>query len=115
MNDLIQRLVNAIFRQEGMPADNTNPGNLRACPWLSIEQRNKERFEGGFWRPDCRSKGVAGAAWIVALHVGRGASLTELIYSWAPPCENNSSAYVRNVRDWAQIPDEHLPLWDYIA
>src|ERR1019366_9075499 len=100
MNDLLQRLVNAIIRQEGMPADYANPGNLRAAPWLS-----KPMIAIGFWRPVSRAEGVAGAAHVVALHVARGESLATLISSWAPPTENHTLAYIANVKLWAQIPD----------
>lgn len=46
MNDLIQRITNAIIRQEGMSPDHTNPGNLRDCPWFPILMDN-----GKPWRP----------------------------------------------------------------
>jgi hypothetical protein len=43
-----------------------------------------------------------------------GQSLTQLISAWAPPSENNTAAYIANVKDWAQIPDENAPLWTYL-
>ena len=109
MTDLIQRLVNAIIRQEGMPPDYPNPGNLRAAPWLV-----KPTILKGFWRPDSRAEGVAGAAHVVALDVARGDSLATLISSWAPPGENQTARYIANVKAWAAIPDEHVPLWTYL-
>lgn len=109
MNDLIHRITAAIFRQEGMPADYTNPGNLRRAPWLS-----RPIVAGGFWHPEHRGQGVAGAAHVVALHIAEGNSLVELIGIWAPPVENDTARYIANVKEWARIPDEHVPLWNYI-
>lgn len=109
MNDLIQRITSAIFRQEGMPADYSNPGNLRAAPWLPHPSIAK-----GFWRPDSRAQGIAGAAHVVALHIAEGNSLAQLISIWAPPTENNTAGYIANVKQWASIPDEHVPLWNFI-
>ena len=109
MNDLIQRLVNAIIRQEGMPVSYKNPGNLRAAPWLS-----KPTITGGFWSPDSRVEGVAGAAHVVALHVAEGNCLATLISIWAPPPKNPTAVYIANVKAWAAIPDEHVPLWTYL-
>jgi hypothetical protein len=110
MNDLIQRITNAVFRQEGMPADCYNPGNLRDAPWLT-----RPVIENGFWRPVSRAQGVAGAAHCVALRIAEGQSLARLISAWAPASDNNNtSAYVQNVKLWAGIPDETVPLQNYI-
>lgn len=109
MNDLIQRITNAIFKQEGMPSDYTNPGNLRAAPWLS-----RPIIEKNFWHPLTRQQGIAGAAHVVALHIAEGDSLTQLIGHWAPPSENNTAQYITNVKSWAAIPDEHAPLYTFI-
>jgi hypothetical protein len=109
MNDLIQRIANAIFRQEGMPADNVNPGNLRAAPWLT-----NPLISNGFWIPLTRGEGVAGAAHVVALRIAMGQSLTQLISAWAPASDGNATAtYIANVKDWAAIPDEHQPLYNF--
>lgn len=121
MNDLIQRLVNAIIRQEGMPVDYPNPGNLRDCPWFagSPMQRlyadgTRVQREKGFWRPRSRAEGVAGAAHVVALRIAMGQSLAELILAWAPPSDGNATAsYIAHVKEWAGIPDETIPLWNY--
>jgi|SRR5580658_6105019 hypothetical protein len=110
MNDLIQRIVNAIFRQEGMPADYKNPGNLRGAPWLL-----HPAISDGFWQPETRAQGIAGAAHVVALHIAEGNSLSQLIHVWAPPSDdNNTLQYIANVKSWAQIPDVDEPLWKYL-
>ena len=110
MNDLIQRITNAIFRQEGMPADYPNPGNLRQAPWST-----RAIVNGGFWKPTSRAEGVSGAAHVVALAIARGKSLEQLISQWAPPNENKTATYIKNVKEWAAIPDEKAPLWEYLA
>lgn len=107
MTDLIGKIVAAIIREEGMPADYTNPGNLRAAPW----EANPIITPNHFWKPASRAEGVAGIFHVVALHIAKGESLTQVIYSWAPPTENNSSAYLTNVKNWTGIPDEHVALW----
>ena len=110
MNDLIQRITNAIFRQEGMGPTYTNPGNLRGAPWL-----NQPKVSGGYWHPPNRATGIAGAAHVVALHVAQGDSLSQLIEHWAPVKDGNPTAqYVQNVKLWAAIPDEHQPLTNFI-
>lgn len=124
MTDLIQRLTTAIFRQEGRPADHTNPGNLRDCPWLIQHTKAGYRFypygklvqyAEGFWVPRSRAEGVAGAAHVVALHIAKGDSLAQLISTWAPPTDHNNTAlYIAHLKEWAAIPDENCPLWDYL-
>lgn len=110
MNDLIQRIVNAIIRQEGMPADYANPGNLRAAPWL----KNPAVFDG-FWHPKRRAEGLAGMAHVVALHIAEGDSLSQLITHWAPPVENATDVYIANVQQWAEIPHVDVPLLNFIV
>jgi hypothetical protein len=111
MNDLLERLVNAIFRQEGMNEAWLNPGNLRAAPWLA-----NPVIHNGYWRPNTRAEGVAGAAHVVALHIAKGDSLTQLISIWAPASDGNpTDAYLANVKFWTGIPDATVPLWTYIG
>ena len=117
MNDLLQRIVNAIIRQEGMPADYPNPGNLRAAPWAT-----DPLIHNGFWRPTTRAEGVAGLAHLVALHTAEGNSLSDFIAGhpgvyagFAPGSDGNKPAvYIANVKAWAAIPDETVPLWNFI-
>jgi hypothetical protein len=109
-NTLIQRLTNAIFRQEGMPADHHNPGNLRSAPWIK-----NPIIARGFWQPTSRAEGVAGAAHCVALRISKGQSLVQLISAWAPPSDNNdTTAYIAHVKEWAAIPDENAPLYNFL-
>ncbi len=112
MTDLISRITLAIFRQEDMPTDYANPGNLRGAPWITRPQ-----MQFGFWVPLSRAQGIAGAAHVVALRIAMGQSLRQLISAWAPPGppdHNNTEAYIKNVSEWAQIPDPNTPLYNYI-
>lgn len=115
MNDLVQRITNAIFRQEGMGPTYHNPGNLRGAPWLKGTPYSVLPMVGGFWAPTSRAQGVAGAAHVVALHIAEGNTLKELISIWAPASDNNdTAAYIAHIKEWAAIPDENLPLWNFI-
>ncbi len=123
MNDLITRIVNAIIRQEGMPPLFSNPGNLRTAPWyhspyllLAAMSYPAPVITGGFWIPPSRNAGVAGAAHVVALRIAEGQSLAQLISAWAPESDGNATAaYIQNVKEWAEIPDETVPLWNFIG
>lgn len=111
MTDLIQRIVAAIIRQEGMAASNTNPGNLRAAPWAAHPV-----IVSGFWRPATRQEGIAGLAHLVALRIAQGYSLAQLISSYAPASDHNrTDIYMRNVADWAKINDVNAPLWNLLS
>ncbi len=130
MNDLISRITNAIFRQEGEGAAHPNPGNLRDAPWFpravtdagarfypntNPKELLKYSSSGGFWVPRSRAEGIAGAAHVVALHIAQGDSLEALITRWAPPTDgNDTKAYIAHVAEWAGIPDTKLPLWNFI-
>ena len=110
IGDLIERISNAIVRQEGEPIVALNPGNLRGAPWLTAPV-----IKGGFWVPPSREAGLAGIAHVVALRIAMGQSLTQLISAWAPASDhNNTAAYIANVKEWAAIPDESAPLWDFV-
>lgn len=115
MNDLISKITNAIFRQEGMGPTYRNPGNLRGAPWLHGTPYSVVPMAGGFWAPTSRAQGVAGAAHVVALHIAQGDSLEALITRWAPSSDgNDTQAYIANVALWSGIPDVKLPLWNFI-
>jgi len=43
MNDLIQRIANAVIRQEGQPPDAFNAGDLRGAPWLPAHSPGWQR------------------------------------------------------------------------
>lgn len=71
-------------------------------------------YRDGFWMPRTRAEGVAGAVHCVALRIAEGQTLAQLITGWAPPNENNTAKYIAQVKEWASIPDENVPLWNFI-
>lgn len=128
MTNLIERISNAIFRQEGESPNHPNPGNLRDAPWFpkaslgryypspvdNLPETNL-KYASGFWVPRSRAEGIAGAAHVVALHIAQGDSLESLISRWAPSSDgNDTKAYIAHVAEWAGIPDTKLPLWNFI-
>lgn len=121
--DLANRITKAIFMQEGMPKTWNNPGNLRDCPWFDghYQQRSypdstRVVFANGFWIPRTRIEGVAGTLHCVSLCIAEGMSLTDLISKhWAPPSENDTVAYIKNVSLWAGVPDVKVAMWNQIV
>ena len=117
MNDMIQRIVNAMIRVEGMSPTYSNPMNLRGAPWLT-----DPLIAAGFWRPRTRAEGVAGGAHLVALHIAQGNSVTDFIAGhpgvyagFAPGADGNKPAtYIADVCQWANIPDATGPMWNFI-
>lgn len=114
MTNLIERITLAIFRQEGEPADSLNPANLVYPYWLMKPTPVIDKE--GFWVPRTRAEGEAGALHCVALRIAEGQSLAQLITAWCPPNnpKNNTPVYIANVKEWANIPDENAPLWNYL-
>lgn len=118
MNNLSQRVVNAIIRQEGESPTGFNPGNLRAAPWLT-----KPVIVKGFWVPCSRAEGVAGIEHVFALHLAQGNTLRDFIaghpgvYSgYAPAADKNKpEVYIANVALWAGIGDPDQPLWNFLG
>lgn len=121
MNDLIQRIVDAMIRQEGMDESYDNPMNLRGCPWLNPSSPFAQVM-AGFWRPGSRRIGVAGGAHLVSLHIAQANTLRDFIAGhpgvyagFAPGADHNKpNVYIANVAGWANIPDINLPLWNFI-
>lgn len=82
---------------------NNNPGNLRksAVKWAGkVDNPNDTAFESF----DTMSNGVRAALRNAFTHWNRGKdTIKELITVWAPPTENNTSAYVAKVAKSAGI------------
>ncbi len=110
MTDLIQKITEAIIRQEGEPIVALNPGNLRGAPWMT-----HPTITNGFWVPPSREAGIAGIAHVVALRIAMGQTLTQLISAWAPASDGNQTGtYITNVKNWCSIADANAPLWNYL-
>lgn len=120
---LLDSLVAAIVRQEGRPADDTNPADLRGAPWFPISglwhvypDGSRVAFRirsatGQFWNPRTRAEGIAGLYHVAALHIAELNNLQTFIDIFAPPSENNSVVYLRNVMQWTGIDDASKPLY----
>src|ERR1700679_3890650 len=84
----IESIREAIIRQEGKPVNRTNPGNLRAAPWITSSLQGIVVATGflypptitdGFWNPPTVKVGIAGLDHLIALHRAQGHSLTQFI------------------------------------
>lgn len=75
---------------------NNNPGNLR---FLAKNPFNGQVGENkGFGVYDSMENGIRAAAKQIKKHIRTGASSIELLITrWAPPTENNTSAYIDTV------------------
>ena len=114
----------AIAREEGWnltpPARcrrNCNPGNLDMAPWEMQFGASLEKVPAGEKArfavfPDAPS-GFAALVHLCGFPKYRGKSLANLITAWAPPSENDTSAYLQNVCRWTNLTqdtiiDDHL-------
>jgi hypothetical protein len=128
---LLDSIVSAIVIQEGRPPLDTNPGDLRDCPWFPRSQppaTTRRTYpdgagvsfkslgkDGVFWDPRSRAEGLAGAYHVVALHIAELNSLAQLISDWAPPNENQTGVYLQNVMKWTGITNPSVPLITLVA
>lgn len=144
MSDLVERIVNAIVRQEGRPPDDVNPGDLRDPVWFpghpptisdGVVTSHRTYYDGSkvgyrlqigtgepFWVPSSREAGIAGLTHIVSLHLAEGDSLSELIQGsghyagFAPSRDGNQTAeYIAHIVEWAGLPDATQPMWNFLT
>lgn len=101
----VSAIAAAIQNEEGyypgsLAYRNNNPGNL-----AYVGQAGATPGAGGFARFSSYQAGYAALENQISLDLNRGydvngnptTTLSELITSWAPPSENNTSAYIANV------------------
>lgn len=94
---LVDELANAIAVQEGFflagtrATRNNNPGNLRAAAG------SNPKDAGGFVVFRSAEEGWAALRRQIGLDADRGLSLGEFIAKFAPPFENDTAGYTRNV------------------
>jgi hypothetical protein len=113
---LLDSLVAAIIRQEGRPETDTNPGDLRVAPWIAAGLAHYKLLAGNgeFWNPITREFGIAGIYHVAMLHIAEAQTLEAFVYMWAPPSENNSAAYLKNVREWTGIGTDARALYEMV-
>lgn len=114
---LLDALAAAIIRQEGRGPLDTNPGDLRAAPWLAAGLQHFKQLHGSgtFWNPVSRAQGVAGIYHVAMLHIAELQNLQQFVFIWAPPSENNSAKYLANVQEWTGISDASKPLYELVS
>ena len=118
-NDWIDVLFGALARQEGafsadpnaIPRRRNNPLDLRFAgqvgasvpPGLPASPPPIAQF-------DTLAHGIAAGYRQLWADIARGDSLRKLIYSWAPPNENDTARYLANVARWLAVGDVDAPL-----
>lgn len=105
----------AIAREEGWmskypPARcrrNLNPGNLEFMQWQRTFGATLEDVPDGeearFAVFPTAAQGFAALRHLCQLPLYAGKTLEHLIWAWAPPCENNSEEYLKNVCAWTGL------------
>ena len=102
------RCAQLIARQEGfgvpdmIPTVRRNPGDLRHSPHSSHTGIGKD----GIGIIDSDDHGWEDLERQLALFAERGMTLEEAIYTFAPPNENDSVAYLRNVSKGLGVPPD---------
>ena len=94
---------------------NNNPGNLRKSndPWqgLAPEQTDPDFLQ--FVAPKWGIRALARTLIAYQDRIGLR-SVKSIIYRWAPPTENNTSAYIQSVaKNLGVQPDEPINVHDY--
>lgn len=95
---------------------NNNPGNI----WDGLAEGKKKRIwpniptdNKGFLKFPDEASGWSLFEKQINLNINRGKTLRELITRWAPPIENDTETYIKNVVKWTGLP-ENEPLKDLI-
>lgn len=89
---------------------NNNPGNIRRSgeKWKGLRpiQEDKDFFQ-------FRTRGYGYRALIRTLQTYRNKygirTIADMIRRWAPPIENNTSAYIRQVCQRLMVPTDYVP------
>jgi hypothetical protein len=105
----VEALASAIATQEGWfvpdspPDVHNNPGDLRYAAQIGARTpppTNNQpiaQFEN-------EDYGVTALFRQIWLQVAQGQTVRQIIEQWAPPSENNTAAYLRNVLTWTGLP-----------
>ena len=104
----IELLVSAIATQEGNWG--TNPGNLRVAGQAhAIGQAGTLASFQGDADGSGRQYGVLALYRDVLAKAAQGLTIRQLVAVYAPPNENDTGVYIRNVLDWTGLPGD-VPL-----
>lgn len=105
---LITDLADAITRQEGGNPANNNPGNLMdeyRKIWPQYPHANNNDAKAPVIFPNAAA-GRAALENDLSIKVNRGMTLTSLLTMYAPPSQNDTATYIRNVSTWTGIPTD---------
>jgi hypothetical protein len=107
----VELLAWAIATQEGfftpgtIPALRHNPGDIRYASQLNASAPGwdgKQPAPIATFKGD--KEGITGLYRQLWLQVATGQTVRQIIGQWAPPNENNTSAYLANVLKWTGLP-----------
>jgi hypothetical protein len=118
---LIERLAAAIACQEGwfeplkdgkpnVPQSLNNPGDLMFAGQTGATEDRDPDF--AYWHTP--QAGIVGLYRDLLAKIAKGLTLREVIEVWAPPSENDTEVYLRNVQTWTGITDATVPLLRYV-
>src|ERR1035437_8695742 len=126
-NDWIDVLFGALARQEGafspdpntIPRRRNNPLDLRFAGQVGASapagMQNKNIAPPPIAQFDTLAHGIAAGYRQLWADIARGDSLRKLIYSWAPPNENDTAGYLANVARWVAVADLDAPLLELLT
>ena len=99
----VEAIVNAISTMENNPG--TNPGNLRYAGQIgAIPPASKITLGvSPIAAFKSRNAGIAALYRQIWLQVAEGQTLRQIISSYAPSSENNTSVYLQNVASWTAL------------
>lgn len=83
------------FRSGTLPQRNNNPGDLRHSP----HSQHDANAPDAIGKIDSAEDGWTDLERQLRIDAGRGFTLREAIYSWAPPTENDTAQYLQFVVD----------------
>lgn len=109
----VELLACAISTMEGFfvpgatPVVRNNPGDLRYAKQLNASAPN---WDGKGAAPiatfTSATTGTAGLYRQLWLQVAEGQTVAQIVAQWAPPNENNTSEYLKNVLAWTGLPSD---------
>jgi len=106
----VELLACAISTQEGwfvpgsVPSKQRNPGDLRFANQFGAQIPPPHRGPEPIATFDSIPHGVAALYRQIWLQVASGQTVRQIVAQWAPPSENNTSAYLANVLRWTGLP-----------
>jgi hypothetical protein len=107
---MIPRIAELIAKEEGygipgaLPTRDFNPGDLRHSP----HSFHSPDAPDAIGQIDNSTDGWNDLVRELDLYVGRGLTVAQAIKEWAPPNENNTTAYLSYVLDGLGVPSDTL-------